>query len=361
MVTPPQQRPPASLQPPWWLLFVVTALVGLCVSAAVVRLPYFAMRPGSVRDTRVLVEVEGAPIYVPEGSISYTTVSLREVTLYGLLYGWWNDDIDIVERERILGDDDPDDQRQLNLQMMDNSKLVATQVALETLGYEVPVSATGEIVVEVVDGAAAEGVLEAGDTIVEVDGERIDEAADLSELMDGKRPGDSVALVVQRFESGEEEAVTIELGEDPEDAERGVMGVTVMATGIEFDFPVDVTVETGDVGGPSAGLAFTLAIIDELTPGELTGDHTVAATGEIVSDGSVRPVGGVRQKAAAARAVGVELFLVPDGEGAQARERAGDDMEVVEVTNLDEALAALAELGGNGLDLPQIGAEEAAA
>jgi Lon-like protease len=361
MVTPPQEHRPATLLPPWWVMFAVMALVGFFVSAAVVRLPYYAMRPGSVRDTRVLIDIEGAETYVPEGAISYTTVALREVTLFSLLYGWWDDDIAIVEREDVSSSSDPDEQRQINLAMMATSKEIATYVALESLGYDIPASATGNIVVGVTDGMPADGVLEVGDIVVAIDGERIDAVDDLSTLMEGKHPGDEVALVVQDPVDGSERDVTLELGADPDDADRGIMGVYVEAYGVEFDFPVDVAVETGDVGGPSAGLAFTLAIIDELTPGELTGDHQVAATGEIQADGSVLQVGGVEQKAAAARQSGAELFLVPDGEGAGARTRAGDDMEVVEVSTLDEALEALADVGGNGLELPQVGAERPAA
>jgi Lon-like protease len=343
------------------MLFGVMALVGFCVSAAVVRLPFYGFRPGSVRDTPPLVHIEGAETYEPEGSINYLTVSLRQLTLVGLGMAWWDDDIDVYDRDQVVSTDNPDEQRQVNLAMMADSKEIATYVALTTLGYDVPASATGELVVEVSSDMPAEGKLEVGDVIVQVDGEPIDDPEDLSRLMDAKEPGDDVALLVQNSISGEERTVTMTLAEDPETPGRAIMGVRVGATGVEFDFPVEVSVETGEVGGPSAGLAFTLSILDELTPGELTGGHDVAITGEILVDGTVKPVGGVRQKAAAARRDGVELFLVPDGEGADARARAGDDMEVVEVSSLDEALAALAEIGGNGLDLPQVGAEQAAA
>lgn len=336
------------------------ALVGFCVSAAVVRLPYYAFRPGSVRDTRPLIEIEGAETYVPEGSISYTTVALREVTLFGLIYGWWHDDIAIVEEDVVQVTDDPDEQRQINLAAMATSKEAATYVALAELGYEVPASATGNVVLDVEAGMPADGVLQFGDVIVAIDGERIDAVEDLSQMMEGKAPGDTVTVIVQDPTTGEEREETMELAPAADDADRGIMGILVEPYGLEFDFPVDVEVETGDVGGPSAGLAFTLAIIDELTEGELTGDNPVAVTGEIRLDGTVRPVGGVEQKAAAAREAGAELFLVPTGEGEAARTRAGD-MEVVEVATLDEALAALAEIGGNGLDLPQVGAEQPAA
>jgi len=114
---------------------------------------------------------------------------------------------------------------------------------------------------------------------------------------------------------------------------------------------VDVSIDTGDVGGPSAGLAFTLAIIDDLTPGDLTGGAKVAVTGTISGDGTVGPVGGTGQKAAAVRAKGYDVFLVPSADYEAARQHAGD-VDVIAVDTLDDALAALAALGGNVDDLP---------
>jgi Lon-like protease len=116
-----------------------------------------------------------------------------------------------------------------------------------------------------------------------------------------------------------------------------------------------VQIDTGDVGGPSAGLAFTLAILDDLTPGDLTGGHDIAATGTIASDGTVGPVGGTGQKAAAVRAKDAELFLVPRADYKDAVAHAGKDLEVVPVDDLDDALDALADLGGNVDELPPVG------
>jgi PDZ domain-containing protein len=149
--------------------------------------------------------------------------------------------------------------------------------------------------------------------------------------------------------------VELALAADPEDPDRGVMGVRVMEAVLDYDFPIDVEIDTGDVGGPSAGLAFTLGIIDDLTPGELTGGTDVAVTGTISGDGTVGPVGGTGQKAAAVRDAGITLFLVPTADYAAAQARAGDDLEVVAVDNVEEALAALAERGGNVDELPSSG------
>src|SRR5690606_17468676 len=117
-----------------------------------------------------------------------------------------------------------------------------------------------------------------------------------------------------------------------------VMGVRVMDVVLDYDFPVDVEIDTGDVGGPSAGLAFTLGIIDDLTPGDLTGGEDVAVTGTISGNGTVGPVGGTGQKAAAVREAGIELFLVPSADYDAAVDHAGDDLEVVAVDTVEEAL-----------------------
>ncbi len=129
---------------------------------------------------------------------------------------------------------------------------------------------------------------------------------------------------------------------------------------VDVDFPLDITIDTGDVGGPSAGLAFALAIIDDLTPGDLTGGADVAVTGTIAGDGTVGEVGGTGQKAAAARGAGASLFLVPTADYQDALDHAGDDLEVVAVDSLDEALAALRDIGGTAEDLPPAGEVAAA-
>jgi PDZ domain-containing protein len=339
---------------------VVLLLTAFVVSAAVVPLPYYAFKPGSVRDTDSLISVgEGTQLYPPEGSINYTTVSLRQATLFGLVAGWIDDDVDIHPEDEVLGDRDADENRSFNLALMDNSKNVAAQVALEKLGYEVPVSSDGAIVVRVEPDSPADGTLVPGDTITSVDGTALDAPEALSDVMADKVPGDEITATVEDIDGAErDEAIT--LAPAPDDATRGVMGVLVQPRDVRYDFPIDIQIETGDVGGPSAGLAFTLGLLDDLTPGELTGGVDVAATGEIGPDGTVGPVGGTGQKAATVRDAGIGVFLVPSADYADAEARAGD-VQVIAVDTLDDALDALAELGGNADDLPQIGAEAAAA
>jgi PDZ domain-containing protein len=129
------------------------------------------------------------------------------------------------------------------------------------------------------------------------------------------------------------------------------IGVVLQTADLRYDFPVDVTIETGLVGGPSAGLAFSLALIDELTPGELTGGQPVAVTGTIDAEGAVGVVGGVTQKTVTAKRAGAAAFLVPPEEEAEAKAHAGK-MRIIPIRSLDEALAALEQLGGSGVALP---------
>jgi Lon-like protease len=154
-----------------------------------------------------------------------------------------------------------------------------------------------------------------------------------------------VALTIEPFGVREPREVSVELGTNP-DTGKAMLGVS-LDDRPSYDFPIDVEIDSGDVGGPSAGLAFTLAIIDRLTPGSLTGSSRVAVTGTIGLDGSVGPVGGVPQKTEAAIDEGARLFLVPPDEYAAAEQAARGRLEVRQVSTLEEALAALEAAGGD--------------
>lgn len=340
----------------WWLLGAIV-LAGL-VGSAFVRLPYYALSPGRATATQDLVEVPDDLRNADEGEVLYLTVSLRRVTPLRALTGWLDPDVEIVPEERILGSRTPSENREYNLELMDISKQVAIYVALEHLGYDVVVDGGGALVQEIDPSVPAAEVLEPGDVIVSAAGEPVVFSEDLREIVVGFAPGDRMVLGIERGDEGERD-VEVAL------ADRGdgtpMIGVaTVTRTPVGFDFPIDVDIDSGRVGGPSAGLAFALGVLDVLTPGDLTGGGAVAVTGTIDPGGEVGPVGGVAQKAAAARSAGAELMLVPEDEADEARAHAGG-LRVEGVETLDEALAALAELGGNALALGQPGAEVPAA
>jgi Lon-like protease len=159
------------------------------------------------------------------------------------------------------------------------------------------------------------------------------------------KAGDTIRLDV----SGADRRARVEeivLGRRPDSGE-GYLGVVLNTKEQKFDYPFEVTIDSGTIGGPSAGLAFTLGVLDTLSAGELTGGRKVAATGTIEIDGTVGDVGGVVQKTAAVRAAGADVFLVPDGEYDDAVAHAGPKLEVVKVATLDDALKALSRLGGD--------------
>lgn len=339
---------------PWWLAAV--ALLGTAAvlfAAFTVQIGHFEFRPGSARPTSELVDVgEGVEVHPPAGEIAFTTVSLRQSTVASYVWAWFDDDVQVVADELILGNRSPQENRQFNLQLMDTSKQDAIRVALLELGYDVPVTIEGVVVVGVQDGSAGEGLVESGQTVVAIDGERLDDIDDVSRIMGPKAPGDTVVLSVEPPERGDVTQVPVVLGAAPDDPARGLIGISLEPRNPAYAFPIDVDIDSGNVGGPSAGLAFTLAVLDVLTPGELTGGLDVAVTGTIDGAGNVGDVGGVRQKTAAAIDEGYDVFLVPSGEFQEARERAGDALEVIAVDTLRDALDALASLGGSGLGNP---------
>jgi PDZ domain-containing protein len=290
-------------------------------------------------------------VYDPEGDILFTTVSLRgDVNVYEALQGWLDDEIEVVPEERITGGQPKDQVRQINIEAMDTSKLTATKVALERLGYRVDLDGKGAVVTQVLEGSPADGRLQVGDVILAVDGEAVGLNDQAVAMVRAHKAGDTINLRFRRGRAEQElSLVAGDAGDEAHSARIGVvLGQTLEAT---YKFPVAVSIDTGEVGGPSAGLAFTLALIDELTPGELTGGRPVAVTGTIDINGNVGLVGGVPQKTVTARKAGAVAFLVPPDEAAEAKEYAGR-MRIVPVKDLNDALAALEDLGGSGLALP---------
>lgn len=332
-------------------------LTSTVVGAAVLPIPYVALRPGSARPVTEQVLVEGAPSYPPRASIAYTTVNVGGTTLLEALLGWLDDDVDVVPEERVRGDRSAEESRRYNAQLMDNSKLVAITVALEHLGHDVPIRTTGAVVRQIVEGSPAEGVLQLDDVIVSVDGQPVDQPGEIGTLLQPEGPGAQHLLTLERpAGSATTTEVTIATVAAPDDPARAVIGIAPEDRIVGFDLPIDVTIDSGNVGGPSAGLAFTLAVLDVLTPGEITGGHRVAVTGTMSLDGTVGPVGGAAQKAITVRDAGYEVFLVPSDELEDVRATIGDDLEVIAVDTLKEALDALDSLGGNAGSLGGAGA-----
>jgi PDZ domain-containing protein len=353
-----EPNPDAGLPRPrrrvWFVLGGIVALLTLgTVAAAFVKVPYFLLAPGSVRSTEGLVTVEGAPTFQNDGQIDFTTVSIKQATALQAVVGWLDPTVDVIEEEKILGGRSQNENREFNLQEMANSKEIATAVALERLGYEVTEHGSGAFIVNVLPDVPAAAVLSRGDVVTAADGVPVQLSSDLVDVISTRKPGDVVALDV-RHDDQRSHTIPVTLVGRPDAPDQAMLGVSLETFRLRYEFPFEVTIDSGDVGGPSAGLAFTLGVIDVLTPESLTGGQRVATTGTMDPNGAVGAVGGVQQKTVAVRRAGATLFLVPPSELEEARKYAGD-MRVEPVETIDDALRALSTIGG-GTDAVEIAA-----
>ena len=351
--------PMASVPPPpggsrtsryWTALGAASGVLLVAVAAGLlVDTPYATLAPGSARATGPLVTVDGAPTFEPDGELFFLTVGVDgDVSLLEAASGWIDPDVDVLPREAVFGPGISAEQnRELNAIAMVGSKQTAVVVALTRLGVPLDPSGTGAVILGIEPGTPAEEFLAVSDTIVAVDGQPIELYGDLAPTVSARRPGDRVTLTVED-EGGETREVALTLAARPDDPNAGFLGVSGDTRNFDPGLPFTVDIDSGRVGGPSAGLAFTLAILDVLSEGDLTGGLDVAVTGTIAEDGTVGEVGGVVQKAAAAADAGADVLLVPPGELADAQ--ANDHgMEIAAVATLDDALAALEALGGDPL------------
>lgn len=359
MTTQPASVPSGPVAPergssrPWVVVAAVAGVVAT-VAGGIVEVPYFAIAPGSALAVTPLVDVLEGPEFPPEGGVYLTTVSLQQTTVLQAIEGWLDPAVDVVDEEVILPPDtDAAQLREINLQFMDRSKESALGVAFEHLDYDA-IKGSGAEVAAVVEGSPADGAVEVGERLVRVGRDDVDTHAEAVRLLGDRQPGDEVVLEIEGAD-GERREVEVTLVENPTIPGRPFLGVSLQTTDLEFDFPFDVEIASDRIGGPSAGLAFTLGILDVLTEGEITGGRKVAATGTIELDGSVGEVGGVAQKTVAVREAGIDLFLVPAAEEEAARRHAGGSLRVEGVEDLDDALRILASVGGNGLALPRPG------
>ncbi len=357
--------PPAPPHKNWWALgfvpIVLFVFLGLFVGN--LQLPYVSLSPGGADPINQLVRVPSDKRFPPTGSFLLTTVSLSQtVRPFDFVRDFFDDDTVLIAKKDLLGDASPQQYNQQAAQDMTDSKTAAAVVALRALGYPVKESGEGALIANVLEGqdVPVRGLLEAGDAITVIDGTPTPLAQDAIALLSKHKPGESVVATVLRKADNTSVQRTIKLGTRTETgctsqvydtSAAGCLGVALGTKAHDFDFPFDVKIDTAGIGGPSAGLAFTLALIDELTKGELTGGRNVAVTGTIDVDGNVGDVGGVVQKTAAVRHAGARLFLVPPGEYDQARAHAGRRLKVVKVATLADALSALAQNGGEPVKL----------
>lgn len=341
------------------VLAVLIVALGLLIP-----LPYYILSPGTSRPTEELISVAGAETFENSGAVDFLTVSLRKATPVELLAAWVNPDLDVTPEEKILGKQTADENRELNVRLMADSKDAAQYQALKRLGYTIESRGTGAVVASVVEGGPSSEALVPGDVITGINGQPISFSQQLIDVVGNSAPGSTLTLSVEPFDvtiSGARPAreTQVVLGAREGAPSKGYLGVSTFTRDLSFNFPVQITIDSGRVGGPSAGLAFTLGILDVMTPGSLTGGLRISSTGTMSLDGTVGPIGGVHQKVMASRRAGVDLMFVPASEIEEARRYAGD-MRVEPVESLDQALELLTAVGGGNAVLPPVGASSPA-
>ncbi|MBA2384763.1 MAG: PDZ domain-containing protein [Actinobacteria bacterium] len=321
---------------------VVAGLVVLVGSAFVLWITpsnSYLLLPDEAKPLESRVRVEGEK---PdgEGGIFFVDVVLRKASRLEEFFSPLRPaGSDIVAEEALIPPGtDLEDRRRQNLRQMDRSQEVAAAVALRELGYDIEAVPRGALIVAVASDAPAAGKLEPTEVIVAADGKPVRTPTDLRAVITNREPGESVELRVRA--GGATRTVRVGTIESPSEDGRAVVGVHVEQAA-DIDLPIDVEIDLGRVGGPSAGLAFALDIVEELR-GDVDGGLRVAATGELELDGGVVPVGGVRQKVLGARATDVDVFLVPAGDNAQTARRYAGDLRVIAVESFGQALRSLA-------------------
>jgi Lon-like protease len=347
-----------------WIARVAFGLVVVVVVAVLagfaIHMDYTTIAPGEALSLPSRVTIQGAQSYSAErGDIRLLFVrEANHVNLWRYLQARLDSDIDLVKDNAVNpGKLSPQQLNDQGLQAMADAKTAATSVALQAAGYKVAV-APGLVVHDLSPDMPAISVLHWGDVILSVDGKKIVAATDLNTAITKHKVGDDIALVVDR--AGKNVDVSVKVGVFAEPAElKGHKGIGVSLLS-RFTFPVKVSVDTTNIGGPSAGLAMSLAILDDLTPGNLTGGARIAVTGTIDAAGNVGEIGGIEQKAIAARAAGVTMFLVPQcspddpavylaackTDLARATKRVGGKIKVVPVATFKQALQVLHSAGG---------------
>lgn len=353
---PPESGAPTRKPMPKWpfILAGLLMVVGIAVAVAwPIKVPYYTLSPGPLYDTSDFVFVVGDEArYEVDGEMFFLTVALSEANVFEYAAGLLNPKVEVAPRQTIRPTGvSPEDLRRENLARMEQSKTDATFVALTRLGYEPTYTGTGALVFETVPESAADGVLVTDDVIIAIDGTEVAFRSDVIDALADKEIGDAVTLTVQRAVQGSDDIevidVDIVLGFHPDDPDRPMVGVLLDNNPPIIEFPVEVDTDTQNIGGPSAGMMFTLEIMNQLTEQDLTGGRRIAGTGTIARDGTVGGIGGVQQKVYGAIDAGTAVVLVPASNYEDALVAAGDDIEVVRVETIDDALDYLGYVGYN--------------
>ncbi|MEV7397165.1 PDZ domain-containing protein [Aeromicrobium sp. NPDC092404] len=341
---------PSKLSARYTTMVVATlSLIVLSCLAWMVPVPYVRLQPGPAYDT--LGEFNGKPMftfgdgvktYPTSGSLDFTTVRVggpeQNLSLVEAVAAYFDGDKAVVPKDLIYPDNETQEESTAeSAAQLSGSKDSSRVAALRAAGYTV--TGRPSVAGVVKDGASAK-VLKPGDVFTAVDGSKVTTPDQVVKAVGTHEPGEVVRMTVER--KGRSLQVPVTTRADPEDKSIPRVGITI---GVTYTYPIKIDNNVGrTVGGPSAGTMFALAIYDKLTPGSLTGGNKIAGTGEMTPEGTVGPIGGIRQKIAGAADGGATIFLVPAANCAEATD--GDDhgLQLVKISELDDAISSLEAL-----------------
>ncbi|SFB18706.1 PDZ domain-containing protein [Lentibacillus halodurans] len=324
-------------------------VIGIAFFISAYKLPYYIYKPGGADALNPIVEVEDG--YQSEGDMHLVTVRGGQATPVQYLWAQVMPNQEVLPLQEVRPEGVSEDEYfHAQLQMMESSQEASTVVAYEAADEDITIEYNGVYVVSVVEEMPADDILKTGDRITGIDGNTIDESNDLIEYVENKQPGDTITVQVVRDEDQLEKEITLERFPDM-DNKVGIGIQLVTDRSVEVDPEVDFS--SGSIGGPSAGLMFSLEIYDQLTEEDLTKGYQIAGTGEVDYQGNVRRIGGVDKKVIAADREGCDIFFAANDNGAddsnyevalKAAEEMDTDMKIVPVDTFDDALNYLQNL-----------------
>ena len=326
------------------ILIIFLVLFISISSLSLVKTDYYFMSPGPPYQWDIEYgEIEN---YEFEGNLFQLTVRRDEAS--ALIYAWslLNDTYDLYPREVILPDGvTPKELSEISIQNMRTSENVAIAVALKNLGYKIESKGDGVAVVGLLDDSPVKNKLKKGDLLNSINNTEIYSATEFISTLRTYSIGETVSIGLLRETNGVKEQIYIEtiLVEHVEYKGEPMVGFLATTVNERFDFPFEVDIKTGNVGGPSAGLMMALNVYNNLIPEDITNSTVVAGTGTIEIDGSVGPVGGIKQKIIAAKRAGAELILVPVANFEEAKLFETDNTAIIAVDSFDEALSVISQ------------------
>jgi PDZ domain-containing protein len=314
-----------------WLLALVAAVLLL---SGTVYLPFYSLGPGPARAVQPLIRFDERTRHESEGTFVLTSVRFNQLTAFGIVDAWLDPVESVVARDELFAPGETEEEeRERSISEMDQSKLDAAYVVLEHLTDYPEEHGEGVLVQSVVDGCAADGELYPGDLVTAIDGTSVDTVIDARRVIRAARPGERLLFAV----TVDDDREMVSLVREPcGGGERPLVGVSMIES-----FPFDVRISSGEIGGPSAGLAWALGLHDLLTPGDLTSGRTIAITGALAVDGTVFPIGGIQDKVVGAAEAGASVLILPQRNLSDARAAGRDDVELVPVSTFADALAYL--------------------